>query len=53
MNHLVNDKEILEKYNEIWDKIKHLFGKKFYSEPVHNNKYMKVKNKSIQYKVLW
>ena len=53
MNHLVNDKEIIEKYNEIWDKIKHLFGKEFYSEPVHNNKYMKVKNKSIQYKVLW
>ena len=43
MNHLVNDKEILEKYSEIWDEIKHLFGKEFYSEPVYNNKYIKVK----------
>ena len=35
MNFLLNDKEILEKYNEIWDEIKNLFGKKFDSEPVY------------------
>ena len=32
MNILVNDQEILEKYNKIWDKIKNLFGKEFDSE---------------------
>ena len=43
MNLLVNDKEILEKFNEIWDKIKNLFGENFDSEPVHNDKYIKAK----------
>ena len=37
MNLLLNDKEILEKYNEIWDKIKNLSGKKFDSEPVYKS----------------
>ena len=39
----LNDKEILEKYNNIWNEIKILFGKKFDSEPVYNDKYIKVK----------
>ena len=38
MNFLLNDKEILEKYNEIWDEIKNLFGKESNNEPVHNDK---------------
>ena len=42
-NPLVNDKEILEKHNEIWDKIKTLFGKEFDSEPFYNYKYIKAK----------
>ena len=42
MNLLVNDKEILKKYNKIWDKIKNLFEKKFDSEPVCNDKYIKL-----------
>ena len=37
MNRLLNDKEILEKHNEIWDIIKNLFGKKFDSEPVYKS----------------
>ena len=40
---LVNDKEVLEKYNEIWNKIKKLFGKEFDSKPVYNYKYIKAK----------
>ena len=40
MNILVNDKELLEKYNEIWDKIKKLFKKESDSEPEHNDKYI-------------
>ena len=43
MNLLVNDKEMLEKYNKIWDKIKNLFEKKFDTEPVYNDKYIKAK----------
>ena len=41
MNLLVNDKEILEKYNEIWNKIKNLFQKDFDNGPVYNDKYIK------------
>ena len=44
-NLLVNDKEILEKYSEIWNKIKSLIKKEFNSEPVHNRKYIKNKIK--------
>ena len=37
---------MLTKYNKIWDKIKDLFGKKFNSETVYGNKYIKTKIKS-------
>ena len=40
MNILVNDKELLEKYNEKWDKIKKLFKKESDSEPEYNDKYI-------------
>ena len=40
---LVNDKEVLEKYNEIWNKIKKLFGKELDGKPVYNYKYIKAK----------
>ena len=43
MNLLVNYKEILQKYNEIWDKVKNVFGKEFDSEPMYNDKYIKAK----------
>ena len=36
-------KKILEKYNEIWNKIKNLFGKKFDKELVYNDNYIKTK----------
>ena len=41
---LVNDEDILEKFNRVWDKInkiKTLFKKKFDNEPVQNGKYIK------------
>ena len=44
-NLLVNDKEILKKYLEIWNKIKSLIKKEFNSEPVYNDKYIKTKIK--------
>ena len=39
----VNDKEILKRYSEIWNKIKSLIKKEFNSEPVYNDKYIKTK----------
>ena len=45
MNLLVNDKKMLEKYSEIWNKIKSLIKKEFNSGPVYNDKYIKTKIK--------
>ena len=42
MNILGHDKEILKKYG-IWNKIKSLFKKELDSEPVYNDKYIKIK----------
>ena len=42
---LVNDKEVLKKYSEIWNKIKSLIKKEFNSELVYNDKYIKTKIK--------
>lgn len=38
-------KNILEKYKNIWDKIKDLIKKDFDSEPIYDNKYLKIKMK--------
>ena len=35
INLLVHDKELLKKYNEIWDKISNLLKKEFDSRLVH------------------
>ena len=39
INLLVNDKEILKQYSEIWNKVKILIKKEFNSKPVYNDKY--------------
>ena len=46
MPFLINDDELLEKYNNIWEKIKNDIKKEFDSEPVHNKNYLKAKIKS-------
>ena len=51
INLLVNDKEILKKYPEIWNKTKSLTKKEFNSEPVYNDKYIKTKIKIYKNKV--
>ena len=51
INLLVSDKKILEKYSEIWNKIKRLIKKEFNSEPVYNDKYIKTKIKIYNDKV--
>ena len=39
INLLVNDKEILKQYSEIWNKVKMIIKKEFNSKPVYNDKY--------------
>ena len=43
INLLVNDKELLKKYLEIWNKTKGLIKKQFNSEPVYNDNTLKLK----------
>ena len=43
MKLLVHDKELLKKYNAIWDEISNLLKKYFDIEPVYNGKYIKAK----------
>ena len=43
INLLVNDEKILEKYSEIWNKIKSLIRKELNSEQVYNDKNIKTK----------
>ena len=38
MSFLIKDGELLEKYNEIWEKVKNSIKKEFDSEPVYNEK---------------
>ena len=48
---LIKDDELLEKYNEIWEKVKNSLKKEFDSEPVYNEKYLKAKIKSYNGKI--
>ena len=45
------DVELLEKYNETWEKVKNSIKKEFDSEPVFYDKYLKAKLKSFQGKI--
>ena len=42
---------MLEKYNEIWDKVSNTIKKGFDSEPVYNKKYVRTKIKCYEWKV--
>ena len=46
MSFLADDKEFLKEYIKVWEKIRDLIGKKFDSEPVYGDKYIKTKIKS-------
>ena len=43
MSFMVKDHDVLDKYNEIWNKIKGELNIKFHSMPVYDEKYIKVK----------
>ena len=40
---MVKDDNVLDKYTKIWDKIKEKLNIKFYSKPVYDGTYIKVK----------
>ena len=43
---LTDDKKLLKENTKIWEKIRGLIDKKFNSEPVYDDKYIKTKIKS-------
>ena len=51
MSFLIKDDELLETYNEIWEKVKNSIKKEFDSKPVYNERYLKVKIKSYNGKI--
>ena len=51
MSFLMKDNKLLEKYNEIWGKVSKVIKKRFVSEPVYNEKYLKTKIKSYERKI--
>ena len=46
MNFLIEDDELLQKYNTIWDKVSADMKKEFDSEPIYNKIFLKSKIKS-------
>ena len=46
MYFLIEDDDLLEKYNTIWDKVSPDISKKFHSDPVYNKNYLETKIKS-------
>ena len=48
---LIKDDKLLEKYNEICDKVSNSIKKGFDSEPVNKEKYLNIKIKSVKGKI--
>ena len=48
---MIKDDELLERYNEILEKVKNIIKTEFDSEPVYNGKYLKAKIKSYNRKI--
>ena len=46
MTLLIKDDGLLEKYNEMWKKVKNSIKEEFGSEPVYNEKYVNARIKS-------
>ena len=43
---LIEDDDLLEKYNTVWDKVSADIKREFHSEPVYNKNYLKTKVRS-------
>ena len=48
---MVKDDDVLDKYNEIWDKIKEKLNIKFHSMPVFDETYIKAKVREFNGKI--
>ena len=48
---LIKGDELLEKHNEIWEKVKNSFKKYFDVKPVYNEEYLQTKMKSLYGKI--
>ena len=51
MSFLIKGEKLLEKYNEIWKKVSKIIKKEIDSNPVYNEKYMKIKIKFYNGKI--
>ena len=51
MSFLINEDELLKKYNEIWEKVKNSIRKESDRKPVYNEEYLKVKINPIMEKL--
>ena len=51
MSFLIKDDNVLDKYYEIWNKIKEKLSIKFHSEAVYDQKYLKAKVKEFDGKI--
>ena len=51
MSFFIKDDGLLEKYNEIWEKVNNIIKKEFDSEAVYNDKYLKAEIKSYNGKI--
>ena len=47
---MITNKELLEKFNEIWIKVSNSIKRGFDSQPMRNEKYLKTKIKSYERK---
>ena len=43
MSFLIKNDEVWQKYEDIWEVIKNKLNIKFHSQPIYENKYLKVK----------
>ena len=51
MSFLIKGDELIEKYNEVWEKVRNIIKKEADSEPVYNKIYLKAKVKSYNGKI--
>ena len=51
MNFLIKDRELLEAYNMMWERVSKLIKTRFESEPLYNEEYLKTNTKSYDGKI--
>ena len=51
MSFLIKDDELLEKYKEIWEKVKDSLKREFDIKPLYNKKYLRAKIKPYNRKI--